>query len=153
MLLSEFSNQAREQGLLSQLVPVMLSLFFLCPLPKIPRKAGKSDRLRDQSSALLPGYPPLNLRGTWGHSLWLNKWLLCPGGINLMQARQHKPCIFMGSFQRSCTGSELLFSSKAQHPQHGCEWRAMSQAHSAASLPSPAEQLCICTDLSFLELV
>lgn len=116
MLLSGISTEANKQGFLSQLGPVIPSLFFLCPLPKIPRKAVKSDRQWNQSSILLPGYPPLNLRGTWGHSLWLNKWLLCPGGINLMQACQHKPCIFMGSFQRNCTGSEFPLGSETQHP-------------------------------------
>lgn len=116
MLLSGILTEASEQGFLSQLGPVIPSLFFLCPLPKIPRKAVKSDIQWNQSFVLLAGYPPLNLRGTWGHSLWLNKWLLCPGGINLTQACQHKPCIFMGSFQRNYTGSEFLFSSETQHP-------------------------------------
>lgn len=116
MLLSAISTEANKQGFLSQLGPVIPSLSFLCPLPKIARKAVKSDRQWNQSSVLLQPYPPLNLRGTWGHSLQLNKWLLCPTGINLTQACQHKLCIFMGSFQRNCAGSEFLFSSETQHP-------------------------------------
>ena len=76
MLLSGISTEASKQGFLSQLGPVIPSLSFLCPLPKIPRKAVKSDRQWNQSSVLLPGYPPLSLRGTWGHSLWTSDWII-----------------------------------------------------------------------------
>lgn len=82
--------------------------------PIVHRKSVKPERQWSQRSVLLPGYPLLSLQGTWGHSVWLNKWPLCPVGINLMWACQHKPGIFMGSFQRSCMGSEFLFSSKTQ---------------------------------------
>lgn len=146
VLLSGILTKASKQGVLPQSGPINPSLLFPCPLPKIHRKAVKPDRQRNQRPVLLPGYPQLNLWGTWGHCVWLNKWLFCPGGINLMWACQRKPYIFMGSFQRSCMGSEFLFSSETELLP---AW-LWGERHVPEL--SPEEQQCICTDLSLLQL-